>query len=65
MAIKPRVEARQINGRWRVVDQTTGKPALHQRSGKLIDGGGHGTDRAKAERQVGHVNKDAGEAMPA
>jgi len=51
MALIPK----RIGGQWRVFDTETGGIAMNSRTGKPVDGGGHGSDEAKALRQISYI----------
>lgn len=50
-----KVEAKYIEGKFRIVDANTGTLILHTKGNLAIDGGGH-KDIATAIRQAKHIN---------
>lgn len=49
------MRVRKFGSKYRLVDEATGKIAV-TKNGRFVDGGGH-KDQAKAERQIGYINK--------
>jgi len=53
------VEARfdEESDQFRLFDRATGEIATNSVNGTPVDGGGHGNDRDKANRQARHINR--------
>lgn len=50
------VKVAKRRGKYRIVEVGSDKIAK-TKNGKPVDGGGHGSNRVKAEAQAGHVNQ--------